>query len=54
MKVNYLDINFNLSDGSYKTCTKLNNKIKYIKIQTTNPCYLLNPNIHTIIFIHPI
>ena len=31
--VNYLDVTFNLSDGTYKPYTKPNNEIKYTKTQ---------------------
>ena len=50
--VNYLDVTFNLNDGTYKPYTKPNNEIKYIhKISHHPPT---NPTIHRIKVIHPI
>ena len=38
MKVlNYLDVTFNLNDGTYKPYTKPNNEIKYIHKNSNNP-----------------
>ena len=35
--VNYLDVTFNLSDGTYKPYTKPNNEIKYIHKNSNHP-----------------
>ena len=35
--VNYLDVTFNLSDGTYKPYTKPNNEIKYIHKNSKHP-----------------
>ena len=35
--VNYLDVTFNLNDGTYKPYTKPNNKIKYIERNSNHP-----------------
>ena len=35
--VNYLDVTFNLNDGTYKLYTKPNNKIKYIHKNSNHP-----------------
>ena len=35
--VNYLDVTFNLNDGTYKPYTKPNNKIKYIHKDLNHP-----------------
>ena len=35
--VNYLDVNFNLNDGTYKPYTKSNNEIKYIHKISNHP-----------------
>ena len=35
--VNYLDVTFNLNDGTYKPYTKLNNEIKYIHKNSNHP-----------------
>ena len=35
--VNYLDVTFNLNDGTYKPYTKPNNKIKYIPKDSYHP-----------------
>ena len=35
--VNYLDVTFNLNDGTYKAYTKPNNKIKYIHKNSNHP-----------------
>ena len=35
--VDYLDVTFNLSDGSYKPCHKADNKISYINVQSNHP-----------------
>ena len=35
--VNYLDVTFNLNDGTYKPYTKPNNEIKYIHKNSNHP-----------------
>ena len=35
--VNYLDVTFNLNDGTYKPYTKPNNEIKYIRKDSNHP-----------------
>ena len=35
--VNYLDVTFNLNDGTYKPYTKQNNEIKYIQKNSNHP-----------------
>ena len=35
--VNYLDVTFNLNDGTYRPYTKLNNEIKYIHKNSNHP-----------------
>ena len=35
--VNYLDVTFNLNDGTYKSHTKPNNEIKYIHKNSNHP-----------------
>ena len=35
--VNYLDVTFNLNDGTYKAYTKPNNEIKYIHKNSNHP-----------------
>ena len=35
--VNYLGITFDLNDGTYKPCTKLNNEIKYMHEDSNHP-----------------
>ena len=35
--VNYLDVTFNLNDGTYKPYTKTNNEIKYIQKDSNHP-----------------
>ena len=35
--VNYLDVTFNLNDGTYKSYTKPNNEIKYIHKDSNHP-----------------
>ena len=35
--INYLDVTFNLNDGTYKPYTKPNNEIKYIHKNSTHP-----------------
>ena len=35
--VNYLDVTFNLNDGTYNPYTKPNNQIKYININSNHP-----------------
>ena len=35
--VNYLDVTFNLDDGTYKPYTKPNNEIKYIQENSNHP-----------------
>ena len=49
--VNYLDVTFNLNDGTYMSYTKPNNEIKYIHKNSNHPA---NPTIHRIKVIHPI
>ena len=54
--VNYLDVTFNLNDGTYKPYTKPNNEIKYIhkNSKPSTKCHPANPTIHRIKVIHPI
>ena len=35
--VNYVDVTFNLNDGTYKPYTKLNNEIKHIRKNSNHP-----------------
>ena len=39
--VNYLDFTFNLNDGTYKSYTKPNNKIKYIHKNSNHPTSII-------------
>ena len=54
--VNYLDVNFKLSDGTYKPYTKPNKEIKYIhkNLKPSTKCHLVNPTIYRIKVIHSI
>ena len=54
--VNYLSITFDLNDGTYKPCTKLNNEIKYMHEDSkpSTKCHPANPTIHRFKVIHPI
>ena len=37
--VNYLDVTFNLNDGTYKLYTKPNNEINYIHKDSNHPLH---------------
>ena len=58
--VNYLEITFNLNDGTYKPYTKLNNEIIYLHKDINQPPVVTNcdnptnPSIYRIKVIHPI
>ena len=39
--VNFLDVTFNLTDGTYKPYMKLNNKLLYVHKQSNHPPTLL-------------
>ena len=53
--VNYLDVTFNLNDGTYKLYTKPNNEIKYKqRLKPSTKCYPANSTLHRTKVIHSI
>ena len=52
--VNYLDVTFNLNDGTYKPYTKPNNEIHTQRLKPSTKCHPANLTIHIIKVTHPI